>query len=405
MDRRTLLKGLLAGAPLVGVSALRGATRLRVVVAGAGIVGASAAYHLARAGAAVTVIDQVGPATRASRGTFAWINATWAKQPRHYHGLSQQAVEDWHALQGVLKLPIRWEGSIEWFATAERQARLAADIEEQIAWGEPARMVEAADLAALEPALRAYPSAVAFSPRDGAVDPVLATQRLLAAAVESGAQVHYPRRLLGVAMAGDRLQSVETSAGQIPADRLVLATGAAGELTEAVSGVAVPQRSTPGVIAFTPPMAPVVRRVVAAPGVHLHQRDDGRVVLGEQDGAPDTARHAQRLAGRPNDFPSTFLARQHGQRMLATAARFIPALGEAKIESAVIGWRPLPLDGHPVLGRSPRRADVYVAVMHSGVTLAPLAGRVIAEELVGEQALASLAPYRPGRPFERVKRY
>jgi NADPH-dependent 2,4-dienoyl-CoA reductase/sulfur reductase-like enzyme len=78
VDRRRVLQ-------LLGAAALareaRSATRLRVVVAGAGIVGASIAFHLARSGASVKVIDREGPATHASRASFAWINATWSKQP------------------------------------------------------------------------------------------------------------------------------------------------------------------------------------------------------------------------------------------------------------------------------------------------------------------------------------
>jgi NADPH-dependent 2,4-dienoyl-CoA reductase/sulfur reductase-like enzyme len=110
MNRRSLLK-LLAATTVVGCSprAVTG-KKLRVVVAGAGIVGASIAYHLAKAGAAVTVIDKQGPATHASGGTFAWINATWAKTPRSYHSLSQQSVANWGELHQELDLPVRTAG-------------------------------------------------------------------------------------------------------------------------------------------------------------------------------------------------------------------------------------------------------------------------------------------------------
>ena len=132
---------------------LRGAEGLRVVVAGAGIIGASIAYHLAKAGARVTVIDQTGPASHASRGTFAWINATWAKQPRSYHRFNQESVADWHNLQQELKIPVSWGGSLEWFTGTERQRKLADQVSEQVRWGEPAQIVGAQRVAALEPEL------------------------------------------------------------------------------------------------------------------------------------------------------------------------------------------------------------------------------------------------------------
>jgi glycine/D-amino acid oxidase-like deaminating enzyme len=70
-----------------------------------------------------------------------------------------------------------------------------------------------------------------------------------------------------------------------------------------------------------------------------------------------------------------------------------------------IGWRPLPVDGHPVLGASPARPDVYLAIMHSGVTLAPIVGQLAAEELMGNVSIERLQEFRPGRDFDLIKRY
>lgn len=48
----------------------------RVVVIGAGIVGASLAYHLARRGAHVTVVEAGGTASGMTGSSFAWINTS-----------------------------------------------------------------------------------------------------------------------------------------------------------------------------------------------------------------------------------------------------------------------------------------------------------------------------------------
>ncbi len=406
MDRRTLLK-LMAAVAATGCTANPGQTRrLRVVVVGAGIVGASIAYHLARSGARVTVIDAAGPATHASRGTFAWINATWAKQPRHYHALNQDSVADWHDLQAALNIPVTWGGSLEWFTDSSRTDVLTQQVAEQVAWGEPARMVSAAELIELEPGLEIDGEvSAAFSPNDGAVDPILATNALLSAAEQLGAAVQFPSAITAVRMVSGRLTGVETSSASIPADRLVLATGAAEQAPRDFAAIEIPQRSTPGVIVITRPLPRQLRRVIAAPGVHMHQRSDGRIVLGEQAGAPDTEAHALRLQGRPNDFPTEVFAQQHAARILSVAEAFLPGISAAEIESVYIGWRPLPLDGHPVLGASPARRDVYLAIMHSGVSLAPIVGQLLASEVINEEALPRLNEYRPGREFERVKRY
>jgi glycine/D-amino acid oxidase-like deaminating enzyme len=404
MDRRALLKiagaVLLAGLPQRPVRA----EGLRVVVAGAGIVGASIAWHLVRAGARVTVIDKLGPATHASRGTFAWINATWAKQPRHYHRLNQAGVSNWNSLADELSIPVRWGGSLEWFAGEERQAKLEEQIAEQSRWNEPARMLHPGELAELEPAIEfGAVESVAYSPNDGAVDPVLATNRLIEDARDFGATVRYPCELTDIEIAGDGLAAVVTSCGTIEADRLVLATGAAPGAASRFAGIDIPQRSTPGIIAITEPVDPLLTRVIAAPGIHMHQRDDGRIVVGEQDGAPET--HDTRLDGMPNDFPDSAIAGEHAERMLEIAAEYLPGIAGAAIESVYIGWRPLPLDGHPVIGASPERPDVYLAIMHSGVTLAPIAGQLAASEILSGETLPRLDVYRPDRKFDRVRRY
>ncbi len=405
MDRRTLLK-LLSATALVGCAPSQTESPLNVVVAGAGIIGASIAYHLAKAGARVTVIDKTGPASHASRGTFAWINATYAKQPRSYHTFSQQSVSNWRDLTTELNLPVHWGGSLEWFDSPEREQKLIAQIAEQAAWGEDARMVGADELAEMEPGVD-YGGALqaAYSGNDGAVDPVAATNALLAAAVKMGAVVKAPCALTGVSLVAGRLKSVETSMGAIKADRLVLATGADPIAAEKFADTFLPQRTTPGVIAITKPMPPIINSIIAAPGVHMHQREDGRIVLGEQDGAPGNEAHALRLEGRPNNFPERWIAEEHAGRMLAIAELFAPAIAGAEVEDVYIGWRPLPLDGHPVIGASPNRPDVYLAVMHSGVTLAPVAGQLVAYELTSGESAPDLADYRPGRNFELVKRY
>ena len=397
LDRRRFLQFGVAAAL---ASRARAATPLRVVVAGAGIIGASAALHLARAGADVTVIDRAGPATHASRGSFAWINASWSKQPQYYHSLNQAGVAGWRILQRELKLPVRWGGSLEGNADAAFEPTLAERVEEQAAWGEKTRFVAGAELAALEPnvdfsSLRQ----VVLSGNDGATDPVASTQVFLDAATALGAKLSYPCELTGVVLAKGRLTTVRTSRGDIAADRLVLATGAKADAAQRFADFDFPQRDAPGATALTAPMPRLVNRVLWLPGVHLHQRDDGRLVLGEDDGPPQNEAHTARLAAHPNGFPSRELALEHAERMRVLAQRYVPPLDKLDVEDVRICWRPMPLDGYPVLGASPTRPDVYLAVTHSGVTLAPIFGKYVAQEIVDGELARSLQDFRPDRKF------
>ncbi|MCP3673463.1 MAG: FAD-binding oxidoreductase [Gammaproteobacteria bacterium] len=406
MDRRTLIK-LLAAMSVSGCGTLNNTAKgLRVVVAGAGIIGASIAYHLAKSGAKVTIIDKQGPATHATGGSFAWINATWAKQPQHYHALTQSSVANWHGLQQDLNLDIRWQGSLEWYDSDKRTAKLVEQIAEQQAWGERARMVDTNELAELEPEVEfGNAKLAAFSENDGAIDPVVTTKKMLTAARAMGAKIQYPCELVDVSLKSGRLVEVTTSLGTIKADRLVLATGAELDAGKQFADFNIPQRSTPGIIVTTAPMPRLINRIISAPGAHLHQRNDGRIVIGEQAGVPQNEAHAQRLKNRPNRHPDKKIAMQHASRILDSSATFVPRISAATIDDVRIGWRPLPLDGHPVIGPSRARPDVYFAIMHSGVSLAPIVGQLAVHELANATVIKRLDEYRPGREFVRIKRY
>ena len=396
--------------PMAGKVLALGAVRpkVRVAVVGAGIVGSAITYHLAKRGLDVTLLDRNAIASASSHGTFAWINASWAKQPESYHTLNQMGVDAWHRLQQALNLPIKWGGSLEWFGATERQDRLSRDVQEQQAWGEPAKMLTQLEASALEPRV-AFGGAgrVALSPRDGALDSVLISQLLVNAAKSHGARVieHCEVLRIDETVEDQRQKILGTSCGDIAVDRFVLATGADPSAIQTFAGFDLPQRSTPGVIVITQPMPPVLSHIVVAPGIHIHQRLDGRLVLGEQDGAPENAAHKLRLTARPTRFPNAATASQHAQRLITLAKEYLTGLPEVNAEEVIIGWRPLPLDGHPVIGPSPADPHAYVAVMHSGVSLAAIVGELVAEEMLTGERAPVLATFRTDRDFESVRRY
>ena len=407
VTRRKVLAMGAAGTLTAACSSGKERDRNRIAVVGGGIIGASIAYHLAKMSAQVTVLERHEIATRSSRGTFAWLNATWAKQPQHYHNLNQLGLAGWKELERELDIPIKWGGSIEWFGDAERQALLEKQIAEQVNWGEPARMINGDELKSLEPAVNfSSTRSAAFSPNDGALDPVLATRLLLEKAESLGAVVKTNSAVTRV-RDGDGLATsiLQTVQGDLEVDAFVLATGADTDATKLLANIEIPQRSTPGVIVVTKPMKAMLNRILVAPGVHIHQRRDGRIVLGEQDGAPKTDAHASRLADRPNQFPNRELAEQHAGRILTIAEQYLAGITGAEVEDVYIGWRPLPLDGHPVVGFSPAQKNAYLAISHSGVSLAPIIGRLASQEIIEGLQVERLAPYRPNRPFEDGNRY
>src|SRR5436190_21853446 len=152
IPRRALLQ-LAFGAAIAGVSRRSFAEPARIVIAGGGIIGANLAYRLASRGAEVTLLERTRPASGATANSFAWINATYSKQPFAYFHLNRLGIEAWQQLDRELpgELPLRWGGSVEWYGDETNAKRFREEIQHHQAWGYPAHLIDEAGLRALEP--------------------------------------------------------------------------------------------------------------------------------------------------------------------------------------------------------------------------------------------------------------
>lgn len=351
----------------------------RVVIAGAGIIGASLAYHLAKRGAQVTILDMRHPAAGATGKSFGWLNATFSKRPRAYFELSMLGLRGWHRLQTDLKtdLTIRWGGSVAWFPPGADAEQLQRAVEHHQGWGYATRIVHESDIHHLLPNVSTGPvGAACYSEPEGAVDPIQAVALLLAKACQFGAEVRYPCRVTGLG------QTVRTSEGSLEADTIVLASGVDSPPLAQLAGVKLPFKDAPGVLVHMSPLPPLIDRIVQAPGVHFRQQLDGRFILGGE-----LVAGAGTAGSQPGD----------PQEIMRAASRFVPALTHAAIEHVTLGYRVMPVDEYPIVGFTESRPNLYVLATHSGVTLAAVLGELAASEILDGIPRPELAPYRPSR--------
>lgn len=350
-----------------------------IVICGAGIIGASLAYHLAKRGARVTIIDAQHPAAGATGKSFGWLNATFSKRPRSYFDFSMLGVDGWHRLEQELngELRLQWGGSVAWFPPGSDADQLSADVHHHQQWGYDARLLDHAELRRLLPNVVPGPiGAACHSEPEGAVDPIHATSTLIEHARQFGAEVLYPCQVTGF----DR--AVRTSQGAIEADTIVLACGVHSPQLAQLVGVKVPLKDAPGVLVHTTPQQPLIDRIVQAPGVHFRQKLDGRIIIG-----------GQIVAGAGT--ASTDIA--DSREIFREASRYLPALADAAIEQVTLGYRVMPADEYPIIGFADASPNLYVAATHSGVTLAPVIGELAAIEIIDGTPQTQLAPYRPSR--------
>ena len=130
-----------------------------IAVIGAGIVGASIAFHLARRGAKVTLIDAGGPGKEsavqpATAVSFAWMNAR-DKNPRHYHLFNRRSLDMWARFVQRLGIPqsATWGGELRWASTDDGAREIVRRAGVLQSWGYPIRLLNGEEVGALEPRL------------------------------------------------------------------------------------------------------------------------------------------------------------------------------------------------------------------------------------------------------------
>jgi D-amino-acid dehydrogenase len=357
----------------------------RIVVVGGGIVAASVAYHLAREGASLIVVeaDLPGPATRAGAG----IICPWGDEgdeacyqlaadgARYYPELLAMLAGDGEADTSYAKVgalcvadEIAPLEAIETLLQSRRSARPEIGDVRLVGPGEPKRAF---------PPLAAGLSGLWIS--GGArVDGRSIRDSLLRAAERRGAQ-----RIRGTAVLD--LPGVTVDGEHLSADAVVVAAGAWTAQVCAPLGIKLPigpQRgqiihvSLPGADTdswpvILPPEAPYL---LGFPG--------GRVVLG---------------ATRENagfDYRATVGG---VGAMLAAAAQIAPGLAEATLLEVRIGFRPATADGRPLLGMLTNGVIVAAGNGPEGLTAGPWTGRAAAALALGQQPVMDISPFDPAR--------
>lgn len=359
-----------------------------VAVIGLGIVGASAAYAAAWAGARVLALDAAIPGGGTSGTSFAWLNSV-RKEPELYHALNAAGMTAHRELSRELGGDAGYHdgGSLEWAEGSDAERELRERVHRLAGRGYPAEWISRERATALEPGLAISDRVqeVAFFGADAWLDAPRLIGRLLAAAAARGAEIR-DRTAVALRARGDRLEALAADGGEIGAEAVLVCVGPATQTFLEQVGATLPVGQIPGLLAVTSRPAQPLRRVVHAPGVHLRPDASGGLLLGTEDLDAVAARTDSPAALTP-------LVAQ----MLERAARVFPAARSVKIVDARVGVRPMPGDRHTIAGRIPGFINGWVIATHSGVTLGPLLGRLMSDEIVRGKPSSALAPFRPER--------
>ncbi|GAB3494856.1 NAD(P)/FAD-dependent oxidoreductase [Nocardiopsis coralliicola] len=364
---------------------------IAVTVVGAGAVGASLAWHLARAGARVTVCERGTSAVPGASGaSFSRVTA-FGKRPGAYFDLNAAGLAELHRLRdsgtpGFHPCPsLVWPRSEEALEDDLAAARAHGYAAEPVAPDHPA-VPSGADRSVLPPR-------GVLLPGEGWVDLPALTGLMLARAAESGAAVRTGAEVTGIATGpGGAVHGTVGADGRTaPADVVVNAAGAGADAVAALAGGRLRLAPTRGLLADLllpdPPQAQLL-----TPRVSIRPAGPGRVRV--RSGAIDARLPAVADGAAPDASPGA--QPELALDLAARAAELLPELAGVRPAAVRAGVRAFPADGVSSVGYA--APGYYEAVTHSGAGLAPLLGRLAAEEIIHGRRSALLAPFSPGRP-------
>jgi sarcosine oxidase subunit beta len=363
-----------------------------VLVVGGGVIGNAVAYHVARQGRSVLVVER---GEVASEPAASWASAGGIRpqgmEPAEA-GLARAALARWPSLAEELEADIgyRQGGHLLVAERADEAEGLLGFVRDQHELGfEDVAFLDRAAAHELVPGLGEQVVAGSFSVASGQADPRLTTRAFAAAAQRYGAAYWTGTECLGPKRVGDRVVGAETGRGTVRAEQVVLAAGAWSRDLAASVGISLPLRVSALQVLRSGPAAPgMLLPVLTAVGraLSLAQVADGAFLLGGGwlgDPSPDGRSYTLREESRRGNW--------------AIACEVFPPLQRLGCEAAWGGLQAHGPDDLPFIGSFAGLDGLTLAVgSWYGFALAPAIGSAVADHLAGRPTpeLAHLSPDR-----------
>lgn len=374
---------------------------LTVVVIGAGALGASTAYHLARRGAAVTLVDQHAPGSQTSPRAAGLTN-TKAVPLEIMARLTDEATETLARFEAETGIGLEFHrsGSVKAAYTEQGEARLLSDLEVARRVGITVELISPAEARRLAPWFEpGEPRAIGYVPSDAYLEPSRLPLAYVQLAEAAGARVLPFTRVTGLLQAGGTVSGVASvganGTADLPADIVVDAAGGWARDVAALAGIRLPlvpvrhQLYITEPISGVEPLHPVVRFQEAS--VYVRPERGGLMIGGYED-TPRVVDPAER--GPAFQIADLELDLGVLRGLVDEIGAHVPALTDAPVRSHRGGIPTMTPDGYPILGAVPGLEGLFVAsgCCVGGLSLSPAAGRALADLMVDGSSAPDLAP-------------
>ena len=358
-----------------------------VVVVGGGLIGCLVARELAHDGHRVTLVERAKVGREASHdaaGMLAPLAEAVAPGPfldlciesRNLHAtladelFAEVGTDVWYRDDGTYLVAFDDTEAAALRARAALHASLGLHSE----------MIPVEIARREEPALSPLVTAALSVPGDHQVD----NRKLVEAAALScyarGVKIveHTPVRSL-LRDANDRIVGVDTTAGPIDAECVVVAAGSWSSL---IGGFSVPVEPVKGQMLMLELVSPPCRRVLRSERCYVVARIDGRVLVGGT---------MERVG-----FDKSVVASAVGN-LLEAGREVVPSLGGAFGGEAWAGLRPATPDDLPAVGQLGENLIAATGHFRNGILLAPVTAKIVAGLVRGDAPHAAAELLDPRR--------
>ena len=365
-----------------------------VVVVGGGVNGTSIAYALASRGVKCALVDKGALASGASGRSSALVRMhytnewdarlAWASFPVFRH---------WPELMGGPPV-LTHTGFVNVVGPAHAE-NLRRNVVMLQGLGVPTRAITATELRELQPYAHVDDvGAAAYEPESGYADPAETVEGFRRRATELGARILQGTEVIRIDRGESRVRAVETSAGRIETDRVVVAAGAWSRRLCQEVGLALPARPKAiDTVAVSRPAElrdPHMVYIDNVLGNYFRPEAGGLTLVGipcqEWDIDPDTL--GTGLPPGAADLGASLLTHR------------IPVMERATLARGYRAFDGYSADRHAILGGVDGVDGLYLATAFSGsgFKIAPAVGLCMAELITeGRAKTVDITPFGLGR--------